>query len=105
MKYSIFTGLLAATLGLGGCANSPAGSETVVVGGRLAPAPRPDQKYREFEYGWRDDAFYQDWYDRAAIVLPPPAGGAVRRGMTAAPAQADSGELREVVFGAGGEGK
>ncbi len=82
---------------LAGCASAPSG------GGILAPVPAPaaetEAVYRDFEYRWRDAAFYRDWYDATAFVLPPPlSGAAARSGVKVAPAGADAGALREVDF-------
>lgn len=102
MKIRMFTAVFGAVLGLAGCATAPeSGGRGKVAGGVLAPAAgAAGETYRDFEYGWRDAAFYRDWYDATVFVLPPPAGAAANPGVKAAPARGDSGGLREVDFDA-----
>lgn len=107
MKTPILTAGLCAALGLAGCATAPDGGGRALVAGEWAPEAGPaEAKYRDFEYGWRDAAFYREWYDASVFVLPPPTGLAASPGVKAAPARADAGALREVDFdGAAAGGK
>jgi hypothetical protein len=99
MKTPMLMAGLGAVIGLAGCATPPeSGAQATVAGERAPAAGAAGETYREFEYSWRDAAFYRDWYDASAFVLPPPAGAVGRSGVKAAAGGADAATLREVDF-------